>query len=101
MARLVCRLADGATLVGRQLRYASQDLGQLGLSPEIVHAQLLERLPRSRRSDRVLGITPQLRNPLDHDVRTLDDRWVGTAPRVTSYRATVAAMAALRECEAI
>ncbi len=56
LASLVCGLAHRAALLGRQLRDAAQHLRQLGLAPEVAHAQLLQRLGCARRGDLRLGL---------------------------------------------
>ena len=73
LARLVGRLADGAALRGLELGDAAQHLRQLGLAPEVAHAQLLE-LPRCRGGRRRSPPRPRARSccdPLDHDAGTL------------------------------
>ena len=89
---------------GCELGDAAQQLRQLGLAPEVAHAQLLERLAAWRAAAIVrLGLRAQLLDPLDHDAGTLDDA-PGVrrrVPRVSSYSATVAAIAAFSDSAAI
>ena len=95
VAGLVGGLADGRPLARLERRHPAQQLWQLGLAPEVAHAQLLERLARVGRRDLVLGLRPQPVDAFGHDVGTLDGR------RVISYSATVAAIAALSDSDAI
>ena len=95
LARLVCRLADGRPLLGRQRGDLAQHPRQLRLAPEVAHPQLLELRAGGRGGDRPLGLLAQLLDPFGHDAGTLDGR------RVISYSATVAAIAAFRDSEAI
>jgi hypothetical protein len=71
LAGLVGRAPDGAALLGRQLRDAAQEVGQLRLAPQVLHAQLLERGGRARRGDRALGLGPKLVDLVDHRLATL------------------------------
>ena len=66
LARLVGRLAGGAALGGLELGDPAQDVGQLGLAPEVAHAQLLELGARRRGADRRLGLLAQLCDAVDH-----------------------------------
>src|SRR5207249_2812686 len=61
----------------------------------------LELLRRARLRDLRARLRLELFDPLDHDARTLDEREAGASSRVSSYSATVAAIAALSECDAI
>ncbi len=80
----------------RQLGDPAQQLRQLGLAPEVAHAQLLERVAGGgggRSAPRASALSSL--DPLDHDAGTLDGR------RVISYSATVAAIAAFSDSDAI
>src|SRR3954454_2140401 len=115
LARLVGGAADGAALLGRELCDAAQEVRQLGLAAEVADAQLLERLARAGPGDGLLGLGAQRSDTVQHahDAPTLAvSRWTagggaggGDAssprPRVASYRATVAAIAALSDSLAI
>ena len=80
---------DGLALrcAGRLLlRHAAQEVRQLRLAPEEGDPGLLEGRGRRGRGDRRLALGPQFRDPVDHARATLPP---------TSYRAIVAAIAAL------
>src|SRR4029077_13229990 len=98
LQRLACDvrgLADRTALLGRQLRDAAQHVRQLGSAAEVLDPRLLERVGRLGGGDRRLPLLPQCVDPLDHAGGIL---WsVATASRVTSYSATVAAIAALSD----
>src|SRR5438270_6884309 len=99
LARGVGGLADGAALLGRKGGDLAKHLRELGLAPEVAHAQLLELLARGGRRDRLLGLLAQLVDPFDHDAGTVS---LSRSPRrVISYKATVAAIAALSDSVAI
>jgi ABC-2 type transport system ATP-binding protein len=59
------RLPDGPALVGRQLRDPAQQVGQLGLAPEPLHALLLERGHAVGGADRLLGLRAQRCDAID------------------------------------
>src|SRR3954451_9199788 len=115
LARLVGGAADGAALLGRQLGDASEQVRQLGLAAEVADAQLLERLARAGAGDGLLGLGAQRSDAVEdaHDAPTLavSRRTAGGGagggdgapprPRVASYSATVAAIAALSDSLAI
>jgi hypothetical protein len=86
-ARLVGRLADLAALLRRQLGHAAQQLRQLGLAPEVLDAEALELVGGARARDRIRGRVLDLLDAVDH--------------LLTSYIATVAAMAAFSDSDAI
>src|ERR1700694_5961839 len=99
LPRLVGGLAHLAALGGLELGHAAKHLRQLGLAPEVANAQLLELLARACAEDRLLGLCAQLGDPFDHDAGTVS---MSRPPRrVISYSATVAAIAALSDSEAI
>ncbi len=45
-------LADGGALLGRELRYAAQQVGELGLAAEVADPDVLERVGVGRRVNR-------------------------------------------------
>ncbi len=102
LARLVGGLADRAALLGRQLGDAAQQLRQLGLAPEVAHAQLLAAA--RRRSPPAISASACARSCSMRSIivrRTLDEPGRARAPRVISYSATVAAIAAFSDSDAI
>ena len=60
LAHAVGLLAHRPALLGRQLADRAQRGGQLGLAPEVAHAQLLELGGRTGRADGVLGLGLEL-----------------------------------------
>ena len=87
LAHLVGLLADRPALLRRQLADRAQRLGQLGLAPEVAHAQLLELGRRAGGADGGLGLGAQL-------VR--GQPWPAIL-LAASYSATVAAIATLSD----
>ena len=65
-AQLVGRLADTTALLGRQVGDAAQQVGQLGLAPEPLHAHLLERAGGGGRGDGVARVAGDLFDAVDH-----------------------------------
>ena len=63
---LIGGLPGGGALVGCQLRDSAQQVGQLGLAPEIADAHLLELRGAARRRDRGHCLLLQLGDPLGH-----------------------------------
>ena len=59
LARLVGGPPDRAALLRRQVGHAAQQVGQLGLAPEVAHAQLLQRCAGAGLGDRGLGLGAQ------------------------------------------
>src|SRR5436309_303669 len=90
LTRLVGRLAGGRALLGRQLSHRPQEVGQLGLAPQILDPEFLQLGGGFCGGDSAFGLRPQLRDalPRAHERAILV---------VSSYRAKVAAMATLRE----
>src|SRR5436309_9500507 len=99
-ARFVGRAPHARALVRRQLGDAAQQLGQLRPPAEVAHAQLGQLLAGARLRDLRFGVAAQLLHALGHLERTLDDAGAAAGPRASSYRATVAAMAAFSDCTA-
>ena len=73
LAGLVGRPADGAALLGRELRHASEEVRQLGLAPEVADAELLERRARRGACDGRLGLGADRSDAVEdaHDAPTL------------------------------
>src|SRR5205823_9972047 len=63
-ADLVPGLADRAALVRRQLSDPPEDLGQLGLAPEVADPELLELVRARGAADRGGRLVPDLLYPL-------------------------------------
>ncbi len=113
LASLVGGAAHGAPFGGRQLRDAAQQLGQLGLAPEMAHAQLPQRIAGCGGGDLPLGLGAQLFDSFAHVGGTLEGGAAGRmaasrggrAPILSqspiSYSAMVAAIAAFSESVAI
>src|SRR5262249_19603812 len=99
LARLVGRLPHGGAVGRLELGHPTQELRQLRLAPQVAHAQLLQGLERARCGDIRFALRAQLCDPLDHAALTLDDTGA-SGWRVTSYSATVAAIAAFSAWEA-
>jgi len=87
LARLVGGLAGRGPLIGRQLGDVPQEVRQLGLAPEVLDADVLERVGVAGGGDRLLGLRTDVRDPVVHS---------GAILRLNSYKATVAAIAAFR-----
>ena len=83
---------DGAPLLGRQLGHAAQQLRQLGTPAQVVHAQVLEGGGIRRGGHGRLAFGRDLGDTVERAHRG--------AILVTSYNATVAAIAALSESPA-
>src|SRR5205823_7399758 len=102
----VGRLADAAALGRLELGHAAQQVGQLGLASQPLHARLLERARGRRLGDGGARVGGDLLDAVDHGRVSSSKPARSAAPppclmRVSSYSATVAAMAALRDSEAI
>ena len=93
LARLVGGLADRAALLRRQLGDAAQQVRQLGLAPEVAD--------RTSSSALVSAAAAIAASPRSELVDPLGDALMRAAILVTSYSATVAAIAALSESLAI
>src|SRR5205807_2242302 len=100
-ARPIGGRSDGGALLRLERADAAQQHRQLGLASEKANAHLLELLRRTRLADLHARLSGELLDALDHDVRTLDDAGARAGRRVSSYSATVAAIAALSDCEEI
>ncbi len=88
LASLVGRLAGGRALLRCKLGDVAQEIGQLGLAPQILDAHVLQCLGVGCAGDRVFRLGAYLLDSLGHS---------GAILRLSSYRAMVAAMAAFRE----
>ncbi len=91
LAGLVGGLPDLAALLRREARDVTQEVRELGLAAEVGDPDGLERLGSGCAVDRRVGFGGDFCDPVQaHGVRV--------AILVSSYRATVAAIAALSEC---
>ena len=66
LASGVGRLADGGALLGRELRHAAQQVGELGLAAEVADPDVLERVGVCRCVDRGARLLLELLDPVDH-----------------------------------
>ena len=66
LARLVGGAAHDAALLGRELRDAAQEVGQLGLAAEVLHADVLDLVGGAGARQRLLGLGPQFVDPVGH-----------------------------------
>ena len=71
-ARHVARLAHRPALLRGQIGDPAQDLGQLGLPPQVADPELLELGGRRGRADRLGRFLPDLLDPLNHRRRPSD-----------------------------
>jgi hypothetical protein len=97
LTRPVGRLAGGRALLDGQLGDRAQQIGQLGLAPEVPDAHVLQRGGVAGPADRCARLGLDRLDRLD----PLSDAHARAILRDVSYRATVAAIAALSEWVAI
>ena len=90
LARFVRRLADGATLLGRQLSHAAQQVRELSLAAEELDADVLKLGGRAGLGDGGLCGCLKFNDFVAHT-------HAGVILRVSSYKATVAAIAAFSD----